>query len=45
MTLRYYFDVVCPYSCILGFEVEQAEGDGLVGIEWLPFELRPGLRG
>jgi len=43
--LRYDFDVVCPYSYILGFEVEQAEGDGLVEIEWLPFEFRPGLRG
>lgn len=41
MTLRYYFDVVCPYSYILGFEVEQAEDDGLVEIQWLPFELRP----
>ena len=41
MPLRYYFDVVCPYSYILGFEVEQAEDDGLVEIEWLPFELRP----
>ncbi len=40
MTLRYYFDVVCPYSYNLGFEVEQAEDDGLVEIEWLPFELR-----
>lgn len=41
MSLRYYFDLVCPYSYILGFEVEQAEDDGLVEIEWLPFELRP----
>src|SRR5215217_752732 len=41
MTLRYYFDVVCPYSYILALEVEQAEEDGLVEIEWLPFELRP----
>ncbi|MCA1730126.1 MAG: DsbA family protein [Actinobacteria bacterium] len=41
MSVRYYFDLVCPYSYILGFEVEQAEDDGLVEIEWLPFELRP----
>ncbi len=41
MTLRYYFDLVCPYSYILTSEVEQAEDDGLVEIEWLPFELRP----
>ncbi len=39
--LRYYFDLVCPYSYILGFEVERAEDDGLTQIEWLPFELRP----
>ena len=39
--LRYYFDLVCPYSYILTPEVEQAEDDGLVEIEWLPFELRP----
>jgi predicted DsbA family dithiol-disulfide isomerase len=41
LALRYYFDLVCPYSYILGFEVERAEDDGLVKIEWLPFELRP----
>lgn len=41
MALRYYFDLVCPYSYILGFEVERAEDDGLVEIDWLPFELRP----
>jgi predicted DsbA family dithiol-disulfide isomerase len=41
LALRYYFDLVCPYSYTLGFEVERAEDDGLVKIEWLPFELRP----
>ncbi len=41
MALRYFFDVVCPYSYIMGFEVEEAEDEGLVEIEWLPFELRP----
>ncbi len=41
MTLRYFFDVVCPYSYIMGFEVEAAEDEGLAEIEWLPFELRP----
>ena len=39
--VRYYFDLVCPYSYILTPEVEQAEDEGLVKIEWLPFELRP----
>ena len=42
MALRYYFDVVCPYSYIMGFEVEEAEDEGVeVEISWLPFELRP----
>ena len=41
MALRYFFDVVCPYSYIMGFEVERTEDEGLVEIEWLPFELRP----
>ncbi len=41
MTLRYYFDVVCPYSYILAPEVERAEDDDSLEIEWLPFELRP----
>ena len=41
MALRYFFDVVCPYSYIMGFEVEEAEDDGVVEMEWLPFELRP----
>ena len=41
MALRYFFDVVCPYSYIMGFEVEEAEDEGLAEIEWLPFELRP----
>jgi predicted DsbA family dithiol-disulfide isomerase len=41
MALRYFFDVVCPYSYIMGFEVEAAEDEGLSEVEWLPFELRP----
>ncbi len=41
MALRYFFDVACPYSYIMGFEVEAAEDEGLAEIEWLPFELRP----
>jgi predicted DsbA family dithiol-disulfide isomerase len=39
--LRYYFDFVCPYSYILTPEVERAEDEDYVEIEWLPFELRP----
>lgn len=41
MSLRYYFDFVCPYSYILASEVERAEDDGVAEIDWLPFELRP----
>jgi predicted DsbA family dithiol-disulfide isomerase len=38
--LRYYFDVVCPYSYLLMPEVEAAEDAG-TPVEWVPFELRP----
>jgi predicted DsbA family dithiol-disulfide isomerase len=41
MALRYFFDVVCPYSYIMGFEVEAAENECPAEVEWLPFELRP----
>jgi len=41
MALGYFFDVVCPYSYIMGFEVEVVEDEGLAEVEWLPFELRP----
>jgi predicted DsbA family dithiol-disulfide isomerase len=41
IALRYYFDLVCPYSYTMDFEVEEAEDEGVVEIEWLPFELRP----
>ena len=39
-TLRYHFDLVCPYSYLLAQEVEAAEDEGLP-VEWVPFELRP----
>ncbi|HEV7899787.1 MAG TPA: DsbA family protein [Planosporangium sp.] len=38
--LRYYFDVVCPYSYLLMPEVQAAEDAG-TAVEWVPFELRP----
>ena len=44
IALRYSFDLVCPYSYILAHEVEEAEDEGLVEVEWLPFELRPAPR-
>ena len=39
--IRFYYDVVCPYSYLESHEVEAAEDVGAVDVEWLPFELRP----
>jgi predicted DsbA family dithiol-disulfide isomerase len=39
--VRFYYDVVCPYSYMESHRVEQAEDGGVVEVEWLPFELRP----
>src|SRR5215216_5711501 len=39
--LRFYYDVVCPYSYMESYAVEAAEDAGDIEIEWLPFELRP----
>jgi predicted DsbA family dithiol-disulfide isomerase len=39
--VRFYYDVVCPYSYMETHAVEAAEDAGDVEIEWLPFELRP----
>jgi predicted DsbA family dithiol-disulfide isomerase len=39
--VRFYYDVVCPYSYMESQAVEAAEDAGGVEIEWLPFELRP----
>ena len=40
-TIRFYYDVVCPYSYLESHAVEPAEDAGEVEVEWLPFELRP----
>ena len=40
-SVRFYYDVVCPYSYMESRAVEAAEDDGRVEVEWLPFELRP----
>jgi hypothetical protein len=32
---------VCPYSYLLALVGEEAEDEGLVEVEWLPFKLRP----
>jgi predicted DsbA family dithiol-disulfide isomerase len=39
--IRFYYDVVCPYSYMETHAVEAAEDAGSVEVEWLPFELRP----
>ncbi len=39
--IRFYYDVVCPYSYMESHVVEAAEDAGEVEVEWLPFELRP----
>jgi predicted DsbA family dithiol-disulfide isomerase len=41
MRVRFYYDVVCPYSYMETHAVEAAEDAGDAEIEWLPFELRP----
>lgn len=41
MRVRFYYDVVCPYSYLETHAVEQAEDAGEIEVEWLPFELRP----
>jgi predicted DsbA family dithiol-disulfide isomerase len=40
-SIRFYYDVVCPYSYIETHAVEAAEDGGDVEVEWLPYELRP----
>jgi predicted DsbA family dithiol-disulfide isomerase len=42
--VRFYYDVVCPYSYMEGFTVEEIQDAGTVDVEWLPFELRPAPR-
>jgi predicted DsbA family dithiol-disulfide isomerase len=43
-SVRFYYDVVCPYSYMESHVMEAAEDAGEVEIEWLPFELRPAPR-
>src|SRR5919108_4069452 len=43
-SIRFYYDVVCPYSYLESHLIEQAEDAGHVEVEWLPFELRPAPR-
>src|SRR5436309_8729015 len=39
--VRFYYDVVCPYSYLETHAIEAAEDAGVVEVEWLPFGLRP----
>jgi predicted DsbA family dithiol-disulfide isomerase len=39
--VRFYYDVVCPYSYMESRAVEAAEDSGQAEVEWLPLELRP----
>jgi predicted DsbA family dithiol-disulfide isomerase len=39
--IRFFYDVVCPYSYLESHAVEAAEDAGAVEVDWLPFELRP----
>jgi predicted DsbA family dithiol-disulfide isomerase len=39
--IRFYYDVVCPYSYMETHAVEAAEDAGEAEVDWLPFELRP----
>jgi predicted DsbA family dithiol-disulfide isomerase len=40
-SVRFYYDVVCPYSYLESHAVEAAEDAGRFAVEWLPLELRP----
>lgn len=42
--IRFYYDIVCPYSYMESRAVEEAEDAGEVDVDWLPFELRPAPR-
>jgi predicted DsbA family dithiol-disulfide isomerase len=42
--IRFYYDVVCPYSYMESHVVESAEDASEVEVDWLPFELRPAPR-
>jgi 2-hydroxychromene-2-carboxylate isomerase len=42
--IRFYYDVVCPYSYMESYVLEAAEDEGTIEVAWLPFELRPAPR-
>lgn len=42
--VRFYYDVVCPYSYLESRVVAAAEDAGALQVTWLPLELRPAPR-
>ncbi len=40
-TVRFYYDLVCPYSYMESRAVEAAEDSRAIIAEWMPLELRP----
>lgn len=42
--IRFYYDLVCPYSYLETHAVAAAEDAGRLEVEWLPSELRPAPR-
>jgi predicted DsbA family dithiol-disulfide isomerase len=44
LRVRFYYDVVCPYSYLETHTIEAGQDAGAVEVEWLPFELRPAPR-
>ena len=43
-SIRFYYDLVCPYSYMESHAVEAAEDGRALIVEWLPLELRPAPR-
>ena len=42
--VRFYYDVVCPYSYLESNLILAQEEAGRIEVDWLPFELRPAPR-
>ena len=42
--VRFYYDVVCPYSYLESHVILAQEEARRIEVEWLPFELRPAPR-
>lgn len=42
--VKFFYDVVCPYSYLESHVMQQAEDGGQIEVQWLPYELRPAPR-